>query len=146
MAAGPKIYESNFPASLDELPKIFLWIRSSCLGANLPASEMRKIELALEEVLVNIILHAYPASDKPSEEKEIQVVCEVYPEEKLQFIVKDRGIAFNPLVERPVVDPLQGLEEREVGGLGIFLTSNLMDEIHYERLEPFNVLLLTKRL
>jgi anti-sigma regulatory factor (Ser/Thr protein kinase) len=72
------------------------------------------------------------------EKGEISVVCDLSADQ-IEFVVKDRGALFNPLVQKPSVDRSAELEEREVGGLGIFFVHQLMDSVHYEREEPFNV-------
>ena len=61
----------------------------------------------------------------------------------LTFI--DRGIPFDPL-EKPDPDVLLSAEEREIGGLGIFMTKKVMDELRYEFNDGQNILTMKKRL
>ncbi|MBI2743855.1 MAG: ATP-binding protein [Chlamydiales bacterium] len=134
-----KIEEICFTASFEQLSSILTWIQTRCVEAGFSSSEASRIQLALEEVLVNVIRYAYP-----EKKGEVVLTCKLYPEEKIQFIVRDQGRAFNPLLQKPAVDLLEELHERKEGGLGIFFAEQLMDEIAYERLEPFNHLFLTK--
>ncbi len=141
MSSTPRIQEITFLAEFDKLPAVFEWIRQCCKEAYLEGKETRRAELALEEVLVNVVRYAYP-----EHKGEVHLTCELYPGDRLMFIVKDRGIPFNPILQKPRTDPLAELEEREEGGLGILFTQNLMDLIDYQRDGPFNVLFLTKKL
>ena len=61
----------------------------------------------------------------------------------LTFI--DGGVPFDPLT-RKAPDVTLSAEEREIGGLGIFLTRKLMDEVRYRREDGRNILTLRKRL
>ena len=62
---------------------------------------------------------------------------------KLTVSFTDSGKAFNPL-EKPDPDITLSVEEREIGGLGIFLTKKYMDSVLYERKDNQNVLTITK--
>lgn len=137
----PRIHEITFPAERMQLPAISAWVRECCIEADLSVKEMHKVELALEEVLTNVIQYAYP-----EHKGEVHLTYELYPDEKCIFIIKDRGVPFNPLLQTPKADPLAELEARAEGGLGILFTQKLVDEIDYQRDGPFNVLFLTKRL
>lgn len=57
--------------------------------------------------------------------------------------VVDDGIAFNPLLS-PDPDTTLGVEDREIGGLGLFLVKKLMDKVEYERRDNLNNLKFTK--
>ena len=56
----------------------------------------------------------------------------------------DRGIPYDPL-KKADPDVTLSAEERQVGGLGVFLTKNVMDEVHYEYRDGQNVLTMKKR-
>jgi len=115
--------------------------RERCKSAGLEEKEMRKVEIALEEVLVNIVSYAYP-----EHKGDVHLICELRPGEQLMFIVKDRGVPFNPLLHKSCSNPLTKLEDREEGGLGILFTQGLVDKIDYQREDLFNVLFLIKQL
>jgi sigma-B regulation protein RsbU (phosphoserine phosphatase) len=95
------------------------------------------IGLVLEEVIVNIISHAY--SD--AREHEIFVDIEAKGED-VSLRVQDDGIPFNPL-EFPPPDLNAPLEERPVGGLGIHMVRSLAKAVAYERKNECNILTMT---
>ena len=103
---------------------------------------MQKVQVVLEEVLSNIIFYAYD----DDEDHEIDITMEIIEEHlKLTIVIVDDGLPFNPLeVEKP--DTGLALQDREIGGLGIHLVINLMDEVKYERREEQNVITLTKQI
>lgn len=102
-------------------------------------NELYAIHLVCEELVVNIVSYAYPDGAegylKILVEKEGGCIV-------LCFI--DGGVAFNPL-ERDMPDVSLPLEERQIGGLGIFLTLQMMDEVLYKREENENILTIKKR-
>lgn len=100
------------------------------------------LNLALEEVVTNVISYAYPST----EEHVFQVIADGEPKEVISLQVIDDGVAFDPLKEAPEVDITLGLEERPVGGLGIFLVRKIMNEVVYERLGDKNILSMKMRL
>lgn len=84
-------------------------------------------ELAFDEILANITSYAYD----DAEEHAIEVACR-WDGETLRAEVVDDGRPFDPLAA-PDPDLEAGLDEREVGGLGLFLVRQLMDEVAYRR-------------
>ena len=127
----------NFQASLVHLPDMMSFIRSC--AAPLSAPDLRKLELALEESLVNIIQHAYP--QQPGT---LEILFTQYFD-YLIFTLRDQGFPFNPLLAKPKVESTS-LEERKEGGLGLLLIREFMDEMHYTRQDPFNILTLVKKI
>jgi len=96
------------------------------------------IDLALEEILTNIMSHGY-TDDR---EHEIKVRLTARPE-ALEAEVEDDGQPFNPL-EAPKPDTTRSLHDRSIGGLGIHLARTLVDGLEYQRREGKNVLRLRK--
>lgn len=118
------------------------WIRGAFKEAGFDESMVRKLELAMEEALVNIIHHAY--HDKPGD---IDILISSTPGEGVTVTLKDEGPAFDPLKQNSQsLDASTPLEEIEEGGLGILFMKQYMDEILYERQGPYNILKLTKKL
>ena len=100
----------------------------------------QEVQVVFEDLLANIVFYAFD----DGEEHEIEISMEV-TRNGLMFTVVDDGLPFNPLeAEKP--DLTLGLQEREIGGLGIHLVLNLMDEITYNRRDDQNVLVLIKSL
>ncbi|MCA1759035.1 MAG: ATP-binding protein, partial [Bacteroidales bacterium] len=104
-----------------------------------PALTMN-INLVIEEALSNIIFYAFTDNDK----HEIRISVSL-TNNKLTIKITDNGISFNPL-EQQQPDISLPAEERPVGGLGIFLISQIMDEMNYIRKGNQNILTLNKNI
>lgn len=98
------------------------------------------LRLALEELFANIIRHAY----RDLAEHSIRVCLEREADE-LRVEVRDDGVPFNPLDASPP-DTSRPLEDREPGGMGIYLVRHSMDSIEYRRDGDMNVLAMAKGL
>jgi anti-sigma regulatory factor (Ser/Thr protein kinase) len=130
-----------FYAQLDLLHPMLSWIRGAFKEMRFDESTVRKLEIAMEEALVNIIHHAY--QDKPGD---IDVLISSVPGESITITLKDEGPAFNPLEKSPTaIDASTPLEEIEEGGLGILFMKEYMDDISYQRQDSYNILILTKK-
>jgi anti-sigma regulatory factor (Ser/Thr protein kinase) len=129
-----------FEAKMEELPQMMAWARKHIIASGFTSHEARKIELALEEGLVNIIHYAY--QDRGGL---IDISFSSAPSQRISFILKDKGPPFNPLLQTKT-ESFQSLEEKKEGGLGILLMCHYMDEVRYERRSPYNILTLTKNM
>lgn len=98
------------------------------------------LNLVLEEAVVNIINYAYP-----KELHESIYLSAKLNEDSIVLVLTDTGKAFDP-TEAPEADITLSAEERPIGGLGIFLIRQIMNEVKYERIDGKNVLTLEKRL
>ncbi len=123
----------NEPGQIEKLPD---FIRESFEHWRLPKTRMSSLQLAVEEAVANAIDYAYP----PGEKGEISVVLEWIEDERILLTtIKDFGTPFNPLtVDEP--DITLPLEERPIGGLGIHLIRNLMDQVEYHYRDDMNLL------
>lgn len=103
------------------------------------------LQLALDEALTNIVNYAYgEAEDMPIT---IQAdVEETAGQRRIIFRLTDEGAPFNPLEEAPEVDTTLSAEERQIGGLGIFLIRQTMDELDYTRQDGKNIFTLIKNI
>ena len=101
-----------------------------------------QIDLAVEEIFVNISHYAY-SPDKGTVQIECSAEKTADAPAKLTVSFTDRGKAFNPLA-KPDPDITLSVEEREIGGLGIFLTKKYMDSVLYEHKDNQNILTFTK--
>lgn len=108
------------------------WELSKALAMN--------IDLVIEEALTNIIFYAFPDNEK----HEISVSVTLR-NNMLTIKIKDKGIPFNPLSQQQP-DITLPAEERPVGGLGIFLISQIMDQMDYTRHKNQNILTLNKNI
>jgi anti-sigma regulatory factor (Ser/Thr protein kinase) len=104
-------------------------IRAS--GSDHPAA---RIELALEEILVNVVRYAYD-----QEGGDIQLTFNYRDREHLEVQIVDWGKPFNPLT-RESLDPRQELQSRPIGGWGIAFVRHLADQLSYTHEEKKNIL------
>ena len=98
------------------------------------------VNLVLEEIVTNIISYAH--DDEAAHEIVIRMELDG---KNLTLKVEDDGKPFDPL-DHPTPDIHKPLEERDIGGLGVFFVRELMDTIEYERKEGKNILLVKKEL
>lgn len=124
---------------LSELERMHLSFEELQRDRALPERLVSDLAFACEEVVTNIISYGYG----DEQEHTISIVIETRPGE-IRMTIEDDGFAFNPL-QQGDPDISLSLDERDIGGLGLFLVKRLMDEAIYVREEPFNRLILTKR-
>ena len=98
------------------------------------------VNLVLEEAIVNVINYAYPKEKRES----IYLSAQLH-EGSIVFVLTDTGMQFDP-TKAPEADITLSLEDRPIGGLGIFLIRQIMNEVSYERIDGKNVLTLSKKL
>ncbi len=132
-----------------ELPRVADAVDSFLAGNGLPAALASRVNLALDELLSNVMQHGLPgglpgASPGQAQAGEIELSLDL-ASDRLVAEIRDRGVPFNPL-EMPDPDVEAALEDREIGGLGIFLARQMMDVIRYRRADGFNCLTLVKLL
>ena len=110
-----------------------------------PASVRRSLNVALDELLQNTIVHGFAGRQAGGGgDGAVTIAVELLPD-RLTVTLTDDGQPFNPLAA-PAPDTGRPAEERPVGGLGIHLVRQLMDEVHYQRRGGRNVVVLVKRL
>jgi serine/threonine-protein kinase RsbW len=132
----------TLPASVESVAAFRDFVRSGAVAAEVPAEELEKLDLVLEEILMNIARYAY-VPESGAAESGSQGLAEVAfapaGPGKLYVEIADWGNAFNPLdVEPP--DFSRGLAERPIGGLGVFLVRSLVSDIAYRREADRNIL------
>ena len=98
------------------------------------------LNLVLEEAVVNVINYAYP-----KEEHQSIYLSAALHDDSIVFVLTDTGKEFDP-TQAPEADITLSAEERPIGGLGIFLIRQIMNEVKYQRIEGKNVLTLEKKL
>ena len=122
---------------LDETAEVNAWFDEFAQANGLDKALSRKINLVLDDLLSNIIRYAYPEAKAGQTETRLEL-----KDGRLRISLIDDGLPFDPLsAEQPDVNA--SLEEREIGGLGIFLVRELMDEVSYQRQGDRNVLTLS---
>ena len=135
-----EIKELKIKASDESMQAVNDFIHSM-LPENCDEMILNQIDLAVEEIFVNI------AHYSGSEEAEISCGYHIGGDGSsvLTMIFKDRGKPFNPLA-KPDPDLTLSAEERNIGGLGIFLTKKFMDSVEYEFIDNMNILKISKQI
>ena len=120
--------------NLEAIPELAVFVEQVCEELALDNSLIFKLNLVLEEAVTNVILYAYPRKEYHIFQVSISKV-------------KDAGTPFDPTTQAPKVDTKLSVEERKIGGLGIFLIKEYMDDVSYQRTaDGYNVLTMTKKL
>ncbi|MCR5218105.1 ATP-binding protein [Treponema sp.] len=128
-----------FKARIDDMQSVYDFVHTY-ISSEANSSEVNKLDLAVEEIFVNIAHYAYL-----SDGGDVEVDCVTDEEGFLCVTFTDSGRAYDPLL-REDPDITLSVEERAIGGLGIFLTKQFMDEVNYQYLDGKNVLKIRKRL
>ncbi|NLX25759.1 MAG: ATP-binding protein [Lentisphaerae bacterium] len=131
--------EMSLPAKTENLQTVIDFVTDELESFACPLKARLQIELAVEEIFVNIARYAY----RP-EVGEATVRCAV-DKEPLQVVIQflDQGKPYNPLTKKDADTSLPA-EEREIGGLGILLVKKSMDSIDYEYQDGKNILTIKK--
>ena len=130
----------TLPNDVQAVPQLNGFVDEVCEQAGFDMSTTMKLNLAIEEAVVNVMNYAYPAGVKGDVDIEAQI-----NDERLKFVISDSGTPFDPTAKAEV-DTTLSAEERGIGGLGIHLIRQIMDTINYERVDGKNVLTLRKKL
>jgi serine/threonine-protein kinase RsbW len=126
--------------SLETLTGIIGQVLAVAVDCGLNKTRLGELELALEEILVNILNHANTKNDN-----NVEIAASVDDDNSFVLQVIDDGMPFDPLAE-PDPDLNVDIVDRPIGGLGIFLVKQLMDDVRYRRENEQNILeLIIKR-
>lgn len=131
---------TSVPSEAAQLPVLAQFLHEFWSAAELPPAQALAFEIALEEIFMNVVMHGSPAGSKGRVE-----VCLALSNDNFTLAVEDEGPPFDPLTI-PTPDIKARLEERRVGGLGVYFVRQLMDAVSYTRVGPRNQLRMTKHL
>jgi serine/threonine-protein kinase RsbW len=126
----------KLPAQLAYLREALHFVVSAARDQGFTRQRLGELELAVEEVLVNICNYAYPQS-----EGNVEITCR-QDAERFTVEIEDRGVSFDFLSAQDP-DLSVHLDQRRIGGLGIFLVKKLADDVRYRREGDRNILTLT---
>ncbi len=118
---------ATFKADRNEMGNIITFINGLLEKSGWDELLMPAIDIAAEEIFVNIASYAYPEDYKG--DRYARIECDV-DENKGSFLFADAGLPYNPL-EREDPDITLSAEERGIGGLGIYIVKQSMDEVYY---------------
>jgi anti-sigma regulatory factor (Ser/Thr protein kinase) len=125
---------------VEQLSKLSDFIDSIAEELSIDSSMAMSLNLAIEEAVTNVVMYAYPEGEVGN-----VVIIANFTEGMLIFTISDNGIPFDP-TSKTDADVTLNVEERPIGGLGIFLVKNLMDFVGYERKNGYNILTLKKKI
>ena len=125
---------------ISEITRLYEFIEEMGNDFSLSPDIVFNLNLVLEEAVVNVINYAYP-----KEEHQYIYLSATMKDGSIVLVLTDTGKEFDPTAA-PEADITLSADERQIGGLGIFLIRQIMNEVRYERIEGKNVLTLEKKL
>ena len=138
--ADNTIQELTIEAVTENLEQVMEFVDVRLEDAGCPPKIQMQIDVALEEIYVNIANYAYNPETGPA-----TVRVDVSDEPVTVTITfVDHGIPYDPLAKPDPVTP-EDIMEVPIGGLGIFMTKRSVDEIYYERVGESNVVTFVKK-
>ena len=133
-------YHMVLSNDIKEIPRLKGFVDYVFEGKKVGQDVVNGINLALEEIVSNVIMYAYPEGKIG-----LAAVDATIKDDSVIFTISDSGVPFDPTAA-PEVDTTLGAEERGIGGLGIFMARNIMDSITYKREGDSNILTMTKKI
>lgn len=130
----------TLPNDINTIPQLNEFIDTLCEELEIDMATVMSLNLAMEEAVVNVMDYAYP--EGTTGEVSIEAVAD---DTRLYFVISDSGKPFDPTAKADV-DTTLSAEERPIGGLGIHLIRQIMDDVSYERKDEKNFLKLSKTL
>ena len=128
--------ELNIEALTSNLQQVLDHVDACLEEAECPVKVQMQIDVAVEEIFVNIASYAYDA---------LVGVCILEDPKRVEITFKDNGEPYDPLAKDDP-DVTLAAEDRPIGGLGIFMTKKMMDDVIYENRDGSNILKLVKNL
>ena len=132
--------EIKLKNQVGELERVAVFIEEICEELRLGMELQMNLNLVMEEMVSNVIFYAYPEGT----DAEIGLMAE-YDGKELTFVLSDRGREFDPTLKEDAdidVNPI----DREIGGMGIWIVKNIMNQVTYQRLEGKNLLTMKKEI
>ena len=126
-------------ATVENLATVTEFITSSLEEKNCSMKTIMQMELVIEEIFVNVASYAY----RPNVGN--VTIYKEFDNQSITVSFVDSGVDYNPL-EHEDPDTNAEIEDRDIGGLGIFLIKKNVDEISYERKDEQNILTIKKNL
>ncbi len=127
-------------AEVSNLAAVSAFVDEQLEAADCSMKSQMQIDLAIEEIFVNIASYAYA----PGKGKAV-ISVDISEDRTASIIFEDSGVPYDPLAKEDP-DITLSAQERTVGGLGIFMVKKSMDDMKYEYSEGKNILTLVKKL
>ena len=138
---GARMTSKTFPAKTDALSEVLGFVEETLENYECSMKNQTAICVAIEEVFVNVASYAYGEGSG-------DVTLDIGFDEAnrdVTFRLIDQGVPFDPL-KKPDPDITLAIEERQVGGLGIFIVKKTMDTVHYAYEDGKNILTMIKKI
>ena len=133
--------ELELEAKVENLPTVLALVDEQLESVDCPMKIQMQIDVAVEEIFVNIAHYAYNP-EVGNAMVRVEILPDV-PSVDITFI--DKGVPYDPLTKADP-DVTLSAEERQIGGLGIFMVKKTMDDVKYEYVNGHNILTLKKGL
>ena len=131
----------TFLAKTESLPDILGFVEETLEGFGSSMKIQMAVCVAIEEVFVNVAHYAYPEGQG---DMRLGIGFDAQSR-TITFCMRDSGVPFDPL-QKPDPDITLSAEDREIGGLGIFITKKTMDSVTYAYENNENILTMIKKL
>ena len=138
---GVHMTKKTFPAKVEALSDVLGFVDQTLEGYECPMKVQTAICVAIEEVFVNVAHYAYGDGEG---DMTLGIGFDAQSRE-ITFRMTDKGTPFDPL-KKPDPDITLSAEDREIGGLGIFITKKTMDTVTYAYENGENILTMTKNI
>jgi serine/threonine-protein kinase RsbW len=122
------------PASLEALSSLGTFVLAAAASAGLEERARYALRLAVHEIAANCITHGHP---EPAGQSVLELRAEIQPD-ALTITLENTGPAYDPRQTPPPADLSQSLEDRSIGGLGVYLALHAVDAFDYERVGNTN--------
>ena len=133
--------ELNIEATIDNIPTVTAFVDEKLEELNCPIKAQMQIDIAIDELFSNIAKYAYHPGSGPAT---VKVEVEEDPMAVIITFI-DHGTPYDPLANEDP-DVTLNVDEREIGGLGIFVVKKTMDDISYEYKDGHNILKIKKEI
>ena len=137
---GERMTKKTFPAKTESLSDVLGFVEETLEGFECPIKTQTAICVAIEEVFVNVAHYAYPDGEG---DMSLYIGFDALSR-AITFRMTDKGVPFDPL-KKPDPDITLSAEEREIGGLGIFIAKKTMDSLTYAYENGENILTMIKK-
>jgi anti-sigma regulatory factor (Ser/Thr protein kinase) len=136
---GTQMREQTFPATTEALNDAMAFVDETLEEAGCSMKVQMQIDIAVEEIFVNIAHYAYTPG---TGDAVLRVELQENPR-AVSITFEDRGVPYDPLAKEDP-DVTLDAEERQIGGLGIYMVKKSMDEVKYRHEDGKNILTLVK--
>lgn len=133
--------ELSIDATIEKLDEVLAFLDGELEAAECPMKEQMQLDVAVEEIFVNIASYAY----EPGTGYALIRIDILEDPKRARVTFVDEGIQYDPL-KKEDPDITLSAEERQIGGLGIYMVKKSMDSMSYEYKDNKNILIIEKNI